>query len=452
MAINDSQARFVTGSISRHVIIMTLTGAIGLMSLFLVDFADLYFLSLLGETEITAAIGFAGMIAFTSLSVSIGIGIAGAALVAQCMGAGNRDAAKRYATNNLVIALAVPVLVALIIFSFSPNILALLGAKGTTLDHGVLYLKTVALGFPLLGASICCSFILRAIGDARRAMYVTLIAAVGNGILDPLFIFGLDLSIQGAALATICANLASFLVAFYSVSRRHSFFVAFNIEHFLTDFRALWRIAVPATLTQLATPFAIGYLTWSAAAFGDEVVAGTAIVNRLVPVAFGIIFSLSGAVGPIIGQNYGAQNYARLRETLNKAMAFNIAYTAIVTAVLWVLRNDVPGWFLAKGDTAKLVTLFCTYLAFSWMFAGMQYVAQASFNNLGKAHWSMMFNWGKATIGTIPFVFVAAKLWGYNGMMIGYAAGTVVFGCIATISVYAYVNVLAKPGDEHGTH
>lgn len=425
---------------------MTFTGAIGLMALFLVDFADLYFLALLGDTQITSAIGFAGMIAFTSLSVSIGIAIAAAALVARNLGAGNREAAKRYATNTLAIGVAGPLLVAIIVFVFSGDMLFFLGARGATLDYGVLYLQTVSFGFPLLGASVCCSFILRAIGDAKRAMYVTLIAALGNAILDPIFIFGLDLSIQGAALATICANLASFLIGFYGVKKYHEFFVSFSFADFLEDFSTIWKIASPGTMTQLATPFAIGYLTWSSAPFGDEAVAGTAIINRLIPVAFGIVFSLSGAVGPIIGQNFGAGNYPRLRETLNKSMIFNCIYTIIVAACLWLLRDQIPSWFLAKGDAAKLVTLFCTYLSLSWMFAGAQFVAQASFNNLGKPHWSMMFNWGKATIGTIPFVLVGVSLWGFEGVMIGYSLGTVVFGIIATISVYAYVNKLEITG------
>ncbi len=449
---DQSQARFVNGSISRHVIVMTFTSAIGLMALFLVDFADLYFLALLGETEITSAIGFAGMIAFTSLSVSIGIAIAAGALVAQNLGAGNRAAATRYATSTLTLGVAGPLLVTVIIFAFSHDMLFFLGARSAALDYGVLYLKTVAIGFPLLGASVSCSFILRAIGDARRAMYVTLVAAIGNGILDPLFIFGFDLSIQGAALATICANLASFLVGFYAVRKIHNFFLPFSITNYFKDFPTIWKIAFPATLTQLATPFAVGYLTWSSAPFGDEAVAGTAIINRLVPVAFGIVFSLSGAVGPIVGQNYGAKNFARLRETLNKSLAFNCIYTTIVAVCLWLLRDQVPGWFLAKGDAARLVTLFCSFLSISWLFAGAQFVAQASFNNLGKPHWSMMFNWGKATIGTIPFVMIGVSLWGFEGVMIGYSLGTVVFGIIATISIYAYVNRLEKTGGKNGTY
>jgi len=91
-------APFVTGSIMRHVVVMTLTGAVGLMALFMVDLVDLFFLSLLNDTEVTAAIGYAGTIVFSNLSVSIGCGIAAAALVARNVGAGDQERARQFAT------------------------------------------------------------------------------------------------------------------------------------------------------------------------------------------------------------------------------------------------------------------------------------------------------------------------------------------------------------------
>ncbi|HFC04355.1 MAG TPA: hypothetical protein ENJ55_01500 [Rhizobiales bacterium] len=71
-------------------------------------------------------------------------------------------------------------------------------------------------------------------------------------------------------------------------------------------------------------------------------------------------------------------------------------------------------------------------------------MAQATFNNMGKPKWSMWMNWGKATIGTIPFAWASVKIWGFIGIMIGYALGTVVFGIIATISVYAFLANIEK--------
>ncbi len=443
IAANGHRARFVTGSTMRHVVIMTLTGAVGLMAMFLVDFADLFFLALLGETQITAAVGFAGTLAFVNLSISLGLGIAAAALVSQNLGAGKPDTARHFATN----ALAVTVLMSLVLAGgmafFADELLAVLGAKGEALVHGRVYLQTLTWGFPFWAAAVSFSFSLRAVGDPQRAMYITLAAAVANGVLDPIFIFGLDLGVRGAALASICANFASFALGLYGLVRVHGFLNRFSLNRFATCLRPIFFVAIPAILTQLATPFAIAYLTRATAPFGDEAVAAVTIINRLVPVAFGVIFALSGAVGPIIGQNYGAMRYDRVRKTLSDALLFSTIYTVLTCALLFALRHHIPHWFLAKSDTVPLVTFFCSWMAAGWIFAGAQFVSQASFNNLGKPHWSTAFNWGKATVGLIPLVYIGAKLYGPYGVLLGQALSSVMFGIAATATAFILVRRIA---------
>ncbi|NNE21523.1 MAG: MATE family efflux transporter [Rhizobiales bacterium] len=436
-------ARFISGSIMRHVMMMTLTGAIGLMALFLVDLADLFFLSLLDRTEITAAIGFAGTIAFINLSLSIGLGIAGAALVARNLGAGDKDSAQRFATNSLAATLGISIALSAFIALFADELLGALGARGDALGFARLYLLTLVPGFPFLACAINCNSSLRAIGDARRAMHATLAVAVINAIFDPLLIFGFGMGIQGAALASVLASMISFSIAFYGLHFVHRFLAVFSFSKFTADLAAIFAIAGPAVLTQLATPFMIAYLTRASAQFGDEVVAAVAIINRLTPVAFGVVFSLSAAVGPIIGQNFGAGEFARVRRTLIDAMMFSGVYTLATALILLLLREHIPAWFLAKGDTAYLVTLYCTWLAFTWAFAGAQFVAQAAFNNLGRAHWSTFFNWGKVTIGTIPFIHLGAWWAGATGIIIASVVGQVLFGTAAALVAFRLVDRLS---------
>ncbi len=424
-------ARFLAGSTMGHVAAMTLTGAVGLMAMFLVGFADLYFLALLGDTEVTAAIGFAGIVAFSSMSVSIGLGIAAAALVARHIGAGDEMRARQYATTSLVTTMAAIAIVAAGFALFATPFLELLGADGRMLVLARSYIEIVALGFPLLAGALSCSFCLRAIGDARRAMYVTLAAAVINGCLDPLFIFGFHMGIEGAATATVIADLAGLALGLNGLVRVQGFLVRRRPAAMLGDIAPLMAIALPAILTQLATPFSIAYMTRAAAPFGPEAVAAVAIINRLVPVAFGVIFSLSGAIGPIIGQNFGARQMNRVRRTLGDGLRFAALYTLTSSAILFALRNRIPGLFHAQGATIGLVSFYCTFLAVSWAFTGAQFVAQAAFNNLHKPHWSTMTNWGRATFGTIPFVMAGASLDGARGVMIGSAIGSTVFGLAA---------------------
>jgi putative MATE family efflux protein len=443
-------ARFVTGSTMRHVVVMTLTSSVGLMALFFVDLASLFFLNLLGRTEITAAIGYAGAISFTNLSLSLGLGIAASALVSRSLGARELEKARRYATSALAATTAVAILIAVLTAIFTDPLLALLGATGEAAAEGRRYLQTLMPGFPAIAGAVTCSFILRAIGDPTRAMYVTLTAAAINGVLDPITIFVLGLGLQGAAVSTLVAYLVSLLVGLYGVQRVHRMLAPFRLEHFREDLRPVFAIAIPAMLTQLATPFAAAYLTRIAAQFGDEAVAAVAIINRLVPVAFGVIFSLSSAVGPIIGQNYGAGEFGRVRQSLHDAIIFACTYTLLTAFALFLLRDIVPAIFNVHGDTAALVTFYCTYVAVSFAFTGAQFVAQAAFNNLGRPHWSTVVNWGRATIGTVPFLHAGAMIAGAAGMLVGSALGSVIFGSVAVAAAYWLTSQIERTMREAG--
>ncbi|WP_421696345.1 MATE family efflux transporter [Aestuariivirga sp.] len=433
------EAPFVTGSTMRHVVVMTLTGAVGLMALFMVDLIDLFFLSLLNETAVTAAIGYAGTIVFANLSVSIGSGIAAAALVARNVGAGDMDRARQFATSALMFSLLTAAVITLLINLGSGSVLTLLGAHGEAKRLAQLFIWTMSPGYVLIAGAICCSFILRGLGDAKRAMYITLSTAIVTACADPVFIFGFKLGIQGAAAATVLGYIVSFAIGLHGVVRVHRFINPMRFGGLRRDFWPLWGIAFPAILTQLAQPFANAYITYEIAPFGDEAVAGFAIVGRLVPVAFGIIFSLAGSVGPIIGQNYGAKRHDRVRKALTDGLLFSGVYTLITSLILFLFRHQVAEAFNAAGRTVDIVVFFCTFIGISWAFAGGQFVANAAFNNLGRPKLSTWFNWGKATLGTVPFALVGARLGGPEGLIAGTALGSVIFGIASVIAAYRIV-------------
>jgi putative MATE family efflux protein len=428
MTMAPHTAVFLEGTIMRHVIVMTLTGAVGLMTMFGADLADLYYLSLLGDSNVTAAIGFAGILSFANISISLGIGIAAAALVARNLGAGNEARAREFATSAVTFTLILSSAYTVAVAVSANALMHLLGAEGEVLRLATSYIYILTPGFIALATAICCSFCLRGIGKPTQAMLVTLGSAIATLILDPIFIFALGWGIQGAAIAHVCANAVALAFGLYGLVYANRFLGHLSLAGLRRDFSAIWAIALPSMLTQLATPFTIAYTTYAVAPYGVEAVSASAIIGRIVPVAFGVIFSLSGAVGPIIGQNYGAGNFARVRQTLWDGMTFAACYTLATSALLFLFRNPIADAFLAAGATKTYILFFCTFIGITWAFAGAQFVANAVFNNLGRPGLSTVFNWGKATLGTIPFATVGAMLGEVQGIMAGIGIGSIIFG------------------------
>ncbi|MEO1398782.1 MAG: MATE family efflux transporter, partial [Pseudomonadota bacterium] len=408
---------FTTGSTMRHVVVMTSTSSIGLVSIFLVDGLNLFYIALLGQQELAAAIGYAATIMFFTISVCIGISISAAALVGRALGAGEEERARELSTLSLIYLLITTVILAAMLFPALRFFLSLLGAKGETLDLAVAFMHIVVPSIPLLGLGMCLGALLRAKGDPRRAMFVTLSGGAAALVLDPLLIFGLGLELTGAAIATVLVRCILVVVGLWGVHRVHGMLGPVRMSSATAALRPFFTIAVPAVATQLATPVGNAYVTASIADFGDDAVAGWAIVGRLLPVAFGVIFALSGSVGPIVSQNYGAKLFDRVNSTMRDALVFTLIYCLSVWALLAVLSPYIVALFGASGNAADIVTVFCLFVAGSFLFNGALFVANAAFNNLGFAFYATAFNWGRATLGVVPFVWVG-KEYGPSGVLI----------------------------------
>jgi len=154
-------------------------------------------------------------------------------------------------------------------------------------------------------------------------------------------------------------------------------------------------------------------------------------VNRLTPLAFGVLFAMSGAVGPIVGQNLGAQRLDRVRSTLRDSIRVAWIYCLMVSVLLAVFAAPIARAFDAHGQAYEIVIFFCRFVALSFVFSGMLFVANAAFNNLGLALYSTVMNWGRATLGTIPFVIAGGHVAGARGIFIGSIAGGIIFGLAA---------------------
>jgi len=426
------KAVFTEGSTMRHVMTMTSTGAVGLVAIFLVDVVNLFYISLLGQQELAAAIGYASTIMFFTVSVAIGFTIAATAITARAIGAGDEAAARRRAASSLFYMLVLSVLVVVMLVPALPFLLDLLGAKGETKEISLTFMRIAIPSFPLLGLGMCLSGLLRARGDAKRAMYVTLSVGGAAMVLDPLFIFGFGLGLNGAAIAIIFVRLFMLCVGLYFAIRVHNLIGAPSFSSIRNNLRPFLVIGIPAVLTQIATPVGNAYVTSAIAEFGDDAVAGWAIVGRLMPLAFAAVFSLSGAVGPILSQNYGARRFDRVTKTMWDSLLFGLLYCMGVWLILALTWPWIAEAFSAENDAQRLIRFFCLFVAGSFIFNGALFVANAAFNNLGFAIYSTFFNWGRATLGIIPFVWIG-KAWGPEGILAGWGLGGIVFGVLSVL-------------------
>ncbi|WP_022940825.1 MATE family efflux transporter [Psychromonas hadalis] len=433
-------ARFLQGSIFKHVITMSATNAIGLSAIFMVDLVDIYFISLLQNSAYTAAIGYASAIIFFTTAIGIGLTTANGAIVSKYIGQNKHENARQYVAHISIFALLLTTLIAAIIWVYAPHLLQAMGAKGEELKEAIIYLRIIVPSLPILALSMQMSATLRSLGDAKHAMYATLVAGIVNALLDPIFIFVLGMDLQGAAIASVLARFSALFVGIFYVVFKYKMITLPRFKLFSLDLKIISSIALPAMLTQIATPLGNIYVTYEVAQFGTEYIAGWAIIGRVIPVAFGMMFAVSGAIGPIIGQNHGALNFARVREVLIQSLKFITAYCLVIALLLSLGQEMIIKLFNAKNETAEIIRLFCHQISITFIFTGITFVAMAFLNNLGYAKYATLLNVAKMTLGTIPFVTVGAFYYGAAGILYGQALGSIVFGFVALFLTHKVMN------------
>ena len=432
-AAGPPAGKFVSGSVLRHVLTMAATGSIGLVAVFAVDLLNLFYISLLGQKQLAAAVGYAGTLLFFITSLAIGLSIAVSALVARALGRGEHARARLLAGATLAWMALALALGAALMWPWVGKLLGLLGASGQTAEYAQRFMRIVLPSAPLMGLGMGLAALLRALGDARRAMLVTLGAGAATAVLDPLLIFGFGWGLDGAAVATVLARGTMLAIGLPALLRVHRLLARPGAAALRQTLRPFLAIGLPAVLTQIATPVGNALVTAAIAPYGDSAVAGWAVVGRIIPVAFVGLFALSGSIGPIIGQNLGAGRHDRLREVLNTSLRVVLVYVALIWALLALGSGLISDLFGAAGAARELIQFFCHFVAGSFMFNGALFVANAAFNNLGFALYSTALNWGRASLGVLPFIWLGGRWFGLKGVLAGYGLGVVLFGVLGVV-------------------
>ena len=421
---------------------MALTNMVSLSVFFSVDLISIYFISLLNKAYLVAAIGYASAILFFTMSLTIAMVIAVTATVAKSLGQKNIQQAKKIASTSFVLTFILSILITVIVFCNASEFLSLMGATGVSLDAASAYLKLTIFSFPIIAIAMQVTAILRVLGKAKIAMLCTLFAGALNALLDPIFIFYFQWEINGAAYATILARMVMLVLASYYLLHRYQFMTSITFIDSWSNTKKIAKIALPASLTQITTPLSHLYITYEVAKFGAESVAAWTIISRLIPVVFVMLFAMPGAIGPIISQNLGAQKLNRVKSTLNHALNFIIKYVFVFALALSLLQENLINLFNASGETAILIRFFCQYIAISFLFVAMNLVAMSFLNNIGRPRLATFLNLAKISLGTIPFVSIGAYYYGVQGILLGQALGSIVFGLIAVVVCYITLSKL----------
>ena len=443
-------AKLTRGSIRGHLVTQTAPMVLGVAAIMSVGLIDAYYIGQLGSAELAAvAFIFPITIALSSLGVGVMVGIN--SVIARALGEGDVARAGRRANFGAVFALVSGVVLGAALYLLLDPLFRLMQASDALLPLIRQYMQPYALGLPVLLLQMGLNGVLRGQGEARKTSIVSVTYAAANWVLDPLLItgaFGIEgFGIAGAAYATIAGFAIAILVAL-ALIRRTTLTInpaAIRDSNFRDSSAAILRVAGPAAFSNAINPIGLSVLTALLAAQGEAAVAGFGAAGRLQSFATVPLLALSGSIGAIVGQNWGAQKYDRARRAMLEAGLFCIAYGA-VTAVVLYLTGD---WFARFfSEDQAVVEQFSRYIAIAvWGYAGfgLLITANGALNAVDKAGWALGQSAARVFLVMLPFGWLLRGLWGADAIYAAELVANLIGGAVAAAVVW---HVLSAPQEK----
>ncbi|MDJ0620496.1 MAG: MATE family efflux transporter [Calothrix sp. MO_192.B10] len=415
------KSKLTEGDIPLQLFRLTVPMVWGVLSVLAFSLADTYFVAQLGTNEL-AAMSFTFPVVTVLGSVAMGLGTGASSVIARGIGEGNRQKVQRLTTDSLLLSfLIVSILASFGLVTIEP-LFTSLGAGSDIFplirDYmNIWYVGMVFLVVPLVGNSA-----IRASGNMIVPSMIMTLAAAANILVDPLLIFGWGpfpgLGLKGAALATVISRASTLVasLAFLHFRERLLLFTFPSLKVMVTSWRSLLSVGLPAAATNLISPLAVGFVTSLMAQYGAEAVAGFGLASRLEALALIAPLALSASIATFVGQNWGAQQYGRVKRALQLGFWFCLSWGGLVAVLLGAAAPEIATWFDSDPGVVASATVYLTLVPISYGALGIVLTASSALNALGKPLPVLGMSLSRLLFLYVPLAYLGNWLFGISGI------------------------------------
>jgi len=412
-----------TQSISKLLVKQALPASIGILVMSLNILVDTIFVGHWIGSIAIAAINVVLPVSFFIAALGMAIGVGGSSIISRALGADNKTKALKTFGNQITLTLLLTISMVILGLFFVDSLIPAFGGKGTIFEPAKIYYKIVLYGVPVLALSMMGNTVIRAEGKPKFAMYAMMIPSVSNLLLDYIFINLMGFGMEGAAWATTISYGLCFVFICWFFMSKHSE-LKLDVLHLGLNFDIVKEISSLGfvTLSRQAV-VSITYLLMNNILFhlgGENSVTAYAIVGRMLMFAMFPVLGVTQGFLPIAGYNYGAQNYTRVRETINIAIKYATVLATLVFLVLMFFPEAITKMF-----TTDIEVINETPSAMRWVFAAtpiiaIQLIGAAYFQAIGKATPALLLTLTRQGFFFIPLILMLPKFYGEWGVWVSF--------------------------------
>ena len=412
------------------------------------NMVDTFFVGRTGDPNQVAAVSVATPVFLFFMAAGNIFGMGGSSFLSRALGEKQYDKAKKISSFCLYAGFATGVIGAILMLTFMAQILNAVGTSENTFGFAKSYLSWIAYGGPAIVISTAFTNLIRGEGAAQSSMKGMMSGTVANIILDPIFILDsflgipcLGLGVAGAAIATVIGNLVSILFYFIHVCKPGSV-LTLSPKYFAIRngiLKGVLLIGLPASITNILMSLSNILMNTFLVTYGDVAVAGMGIAMKANMLVVFVQLGLGAGVQPLVGYNFGARNFRRMKDTMKFAVLCNTVAGLILTAAYFVFTRQIVSVFIGDEAVIEMGMKMLRALMYSSSFLGILFVLNFSFQAMGKAKESLALAISRQGFVFVPCTIIMNKLIGLEGLILSQPIADIVSIFIA-LTMFMFMN------------
>lgn len=382
------------------------------------NMADSFFVGKIDTTAV-ASIGIVFSVMTLLQAIGFFLGNGSGISISTLLGEKNKEAASIYANVSFYTAFFAGIILAVIGLFFSENIAYLLGATNSTVNNATGYLKYILLGSPFILSSFVLNNQLRYQGSAIYSMIGIISGSILNIIVDPLFIFTFNLGVKGAAIATVVSQFIGFIILLIGTKKGEN--IRISLKKFkptLDIYKNISKNGLPSLARQGIQTVSTICLNYACAPFGDAIVAGMSVFNRVTFLGFAVVIGFGQGYQPVCSFNNGAKNYKRVYDGYKFTIIITTIIITVFSIITFIFAPQMISLFRDDAEVIHIGTQALRYQCFAMIFLGYCTASNMLMQSLkisGKATILALLRQG---IFYVPLMLILPHFFGSTGVTV----------------------------------
>lgn len=391
---------------------------ISLLVAALYNVVDTYFVSGLGK-EAVAAVSVAFPIQLIFLGIGLTFGAGAGSYISRLLGGNNKKEASIVATVALISSAILGIITAIALFCYLEGVLKFMGAIPSIMEISKSYTGIFIVGGILGTVNVTLGNLAVAQGAAKISLKAMIVGSISNMILDPIFIFGLNLGVRGAAIATLIARvITSLMYLIYFIGDKNLIEIKLpNFKPTFAIYKEVLKIGISMLILQILQTISISKISYAASFYGEEAIAAMGIVLRIVTLGTNVVFGYMKGLQPLAGFNYGAKNYERVREAIKASIKWTNVFCVLWTVIVYIFAPSILSIFGTDENVLNIAMPALRAALIMFITFGFQFTYSTLYLSTGKALGGVFLNSLRQGIVFIPIILLLPKFMGLNGVI-----------------------------------